>query len=424
MMNYGKQAKIVIIVDFLKNDYRNVIPVALSLAKKGFCCKIIASDRKQNDHLLKKVAENNCLSYGFLDDFINVRKKHYLNKIVKIYKAKLKYLNSSLKEAEVFLFNSFSLLNTEYQDFSNLIGVMRVKDILRGGIGLKEMLDTEMPDLLVFSDEQSALGKLYALIAKSRRIPFLCLPDLSDQLLQNLPILEPEKESRYGVFGRGVQKALRRQGLAVRRFIQIGSPLADAYCANDSQLTKEEILVRLNLKKNKGLFLFTMQNSLPENEPILQALILAMRAFPNNYLIVRPHPVGGHERGCYALVKAGGVNNVIVSKRFNINDLISASEMVIVVYSLSGFLAIIKNKPLISINLSPFPDNMPYAEYGAALGVYNVEDIPQAMKNVLHNRSVRNKLRAGRKRLLRDYPARNLDIAKARARDLAISLIK
>jgi hypothetical protein len=333
-------------------------------------------------------------------------------------------LSNSLKEARPFLYNGFSLLDTEYPDFNNLIGIVKVKDVLKRGIGFKEMLDIEMPDLLVFPDEQNASGKFYALIAGRERIPFLCLPDLVDQLLQNLPIFEPEKESRYGVLGKGVQKALRRQCLAGGQFIKTGSPLADAYRAKCPQFTKEEIFGRLNLRKDKRLFLFAMQESLPENKPILQALISVMRVFPNGYLFIRPHPVSGNVRDYSALVKADGVNNVIVSKRFNINDLINASEMVITVYSLSGFLAIIMDKPLISINLSPFPDNMPYVKYGAALGVYNIEDIPQAMKNVLYNSSIRKKLSVGRKRLLYDYPAHHLNIANDRVGDLAASLFK
>jgi hypothetical protein len=423
-MTDNKQAKIVILIDFLKNDYRNIIPVVVSLRKNGAYCKIIATDRKHRKHMLNKLAINAGIPHGFLDDFCNINKHHYFKETVSIYKKKLRNLYNTLNKSRLFLYNNFSLWSNESGDFGSLIGIKRVNNILKRGIEFKIMLDMEMPDLLIFSDEQSALGKFYALTAGRKRIPYLCLPDLGDQLLQNLPVFELERKNHYAVLGKGVQMFFRRQGVIAWRFFNTGSPLADTYSFTRPQLVRGEVLGRLNLKRNKKFFLFAMQDSLPENKQILLALISAMRLFPDKYLIVRPHPTSRSTRDYRALIRAAAINNVIVSKRFKINDLISAAEMVITIYSLSGFHAIVKDKPLISINLSPFPDNMPYTEYEAALGVYKIEDLPLAMKSVLNNARTREKLSVGRKRLLRDYPAQDLDIAKNRIRDLAMSHIK
>jgi hypothetical protein len=420
----NKQTKIIVLIDSLKNDYRNIIPVVLSLNKSGLCCKIIATDKKRKDHPIIKVVRNNGIPYGFMDDFINISEKDNLGEISKIYKAKLKDLYNISNKEKLFLYNNLSLFESEIQDFNSLIGIKRINNILERGIALKGMLDMEMPDLLIFSDEQSALGKFYALISGRRRIPYLCLPDLVDQLLRNLPMVKFEKTSQYAVLGKGVKKFFSSQGGAARQFIETGMPLADNFSFVSPRISCKEILDKLGLKKDKGLFLFAMQDALPENKQILQALISAMRIFPDKYLIVRPHPKCRNVRDYHALVRTAGINNVIVSKRFKINDLIGASGMVITVYSLCGFHAIVKDKPLVSINLSPFPDNMPYVEYGAALGVYKIEDLLRTMKSALNIANTREKLSAGRKRLLRDYPAYNLDIAKNRIRDLAMSRVQ
>ncbi|MFA5200341.1 MAG: CDP-glycerol glycerophosphotransferase family protein [Candidatus Omnitrophota bacterium] len=423
-MKHKKRAGIFILIDFLKNDYRNILPVISSLMKKEVCCKIIATDKKHKGHLLPKIAGENGIPFNFLEDFTNAETSCNLNKTLKIYKAKLKHLHCVSSRAGLFLYNNFSLLNGENNDFSGFIGFKRVKYILKRGFAFKEMLNAERPDLLIFSDEQSALGKFYALFSGSRRIPYLCLPDLGDQLLENLPVYAFTKTSRYVVLGKGPRDFFRRRQGSAKHFMVTGMPLADTFAFTRPQLNREEILKRFGFKKDKGLFLFAMQDSLPENKQILDSLVSLMRLFPNKCLIIRPHPASEHTRTYYSQVKAAGVSNVIVSKSFEISDLINACEIIITVYSLTGFNAIIKDKPLITINLSPFPDNMPYAKYGAALGVYELDGLPQAVESILSNVAIRKKLFNGRKKFLRDYPAYNLNSSKDRIRDLALSCIK
>ncbi len=423
-MKYKKRARILILIDFLKNDYRNILPVAYSLLKKGARCKIIATDKKHKGHLLPKIAEENGIPFNFLEDFTNVETSCNLNKTLNIYKAKLEHLRHASSRVGLFLYNNFSLLNGENNDFSGFIGFKRVKDILKRGFAFKEMLNKEIPDLLIFSDEQNALGRFCALSSGRRKIPYLCLPDLVDQLLENLPVYAFLKTSRYAVLGKGSRGSFgRRQGSA-KHFTVTGMPLADTFAFTCPQLNREEVLKRFGFKKDKGLFLFAMQDSLPENKQILDSLISLMRLFPDKCLIIRPHPACEHTRRYYLQVKAAGVSNVIVSKCLEINDLINACEIIITVYSLTGFNAIIKDKPLITINLSPFPDNMPYAKYGAALGVYGLDGLSQAVESILCNAAVRKKLLNGRKRFLRDYPAYNLNSSKDRIRALALSCIK
>ena len=64
----------------------------------------------------------------------------------------------------------------------------------------------------------------------------------------------------------------------------------------------------------------------------------------------------------------------------------------ITISSTTGLEALIMKKPLITVNFSGKPDAMPYAESGAAIGVYKPEDVRPAIKSVLENKDVREKL--------------------------------
>ena len=64
----------------------------------------------------------------------------------------------------------------------------------------------------------------------------------------------------------------------------------------------------------------------------------------------------------------------------------------ITVSSTTGLETLIMGKYLITINLSGKPDEMPYAESGAAIGVYKPKDIAPAIKSILEDQIVRKKL--------------------------------
>ncbi len=146
----NKRKNIIILIDFLQNDYRNIIPVVLLLIKGGAYCKIIATDKKHQKHPLHKLAKNSGIPHGFLDDFCNTSKQHYLKKIAGIYKKKLENLYNTSNKARLFLYKSFSLWDSETGDFGSLMGVKRVSNIIKRGIEFKMMLDAEVPGLLIW----------------------------------------------------------------------------------------------------------------------------------------------------------------------------------------------------------------------------------------------------------------------------------
>ena len=61
------------------------------------------------------------------------------------------------------------------------------------------------------------------------------------------------------------------------------------------------------------------------------------------------------------------------------------------------------DKPVLIINLSGQPTPVPYAEEGAAIGVYRYEDIEQAILEALHDKKTRARFKAGRIKFVRRW---------------------
>ena len=62
--------------------------------------------------------------------------------------------------------------------------------------------------------------------------------------------------------------------------------------------------------------------------------------------------------------------------------------------------AMILGKPVVTVNLTNQPDLVPYAQSGAALGVYKAEDIASAVRKVLQDPETRKGLELGRQKYL------------------------
>lgn len=79
-----------------------------------------------------------------------------------------------------------------------------------------------------------------------------------------------------------------------------------------------------------------------------------------------------------------------------------------------GLEAMLLDKPLITINLTKREDRVPYAEQGAAIGVYGQNDLLSAIKSVLSNQKTISRLRTRRKQFIEKYSYRIDGKAKER----------
>ncbi|MEN6544785.1 MAG: hypothetical protein ABFE07_01985, partial [Armatimonadia bacterium] len=78
--------------------------------------------------------------------------------------------------------------------------------------------------------------------------------------------------------------------------------------------------------------------------------------------------------------------------QYPLNELLAACDMMITRDSTVVFEANLLGKPAITINLSRWEEELPYAATGGALGVYRLDDIEGAVRSVLEDEGVREEL--------------------------------
>lgn len=87
--------------------------------------------------------------------------------------------------------------------------------------------------------------------------------------------------------------------------------------------------------------------------------------------------------------------------KWPLSELLAAADLMITRDSTVVFEANVRQKPVITVNLSEWDEELPYAATGGALGVYKYEDIAPAIEAVLSDATMRRNLASARPHFLR-----------------------
>jgi CDP-glycerol glycerophosphotransferase (TagB/SpsB family) len=126
-----------------------------------------------------------------------------------------------------------------------------------------------------------------------------------------------------------------------------------------------------------------------------------MSEFPEKQLVIKLHPSEKLEE--YREIPGMAEQKVIICRDVDLYGLLHASELLMTVHSTVALEAMILDKPVITVNLTGKPDVMPYAESGAALGVYRKEDLAPAINKALYDPEVREKMAGKREKFVYDH---------------------
>jgi hypothetical protein len=421
----NKKKKILIWADFSDFKPGSIMPILSALKSKNYECKMLI-DRNNKIGIFNRLKQKN-ISFIFTNEYkdINLNKSRIV-KILDSYNKKWSTFKKSKRNKKLFSYYSISLWDNEYQDIKNFISPKNIMNIFKNYKLVRHLLQSEKPDLLIFPDDQKIIGRICAKVAGEEGIPSLCIPYEVDNLLENTPIFDLLKYGKYAVTGKGMLNLLERQGLSIKNLIVTGSAYWDIHFQITPKHNKDKIYKILNLDiKKQNIFLFTMQDGLPENKEVLRIMINAMQHFPNRYLIIKAHPNSKDSKISYiSYIKRLGLKNIVFTEKFDFWSIASISEIILTIYSLTGFEAMLLNKPVITINLTCYPDFMPYVRYGAALGIYKEEDLIPAIEKILSDSLTKERLKEGRKRIIEDYAYKLDGKATERITELILNLLK
>lgn len=266
----------------------------------------------------------------------------------------------------------------------------------------KRVIRRDNPDVIVVMDERSPFGKAVVAVCELGGVPSLVL---QHGIHDDQPEYGPTRATKMSVYGDFTRNVLIKRGVNPERIVLTGAPQWDELVL-EKGIAREEFCRQMGLDESKGLVLLATAIVFDREmgRRVVAGVINAVKEFPDLQLLIRAHPSSSEPVSLYKdIAEEMGAGNIVVFKKPHDYDSIRACDIFITRYSTVAIDAIIAGKPVITINLSSEPDRVPYAGSGAAIGVYRTEDIAPAIKDILTNPSVRQRLARGRKRFLSEH---------------------
>lgn len=198
-----------------------------------------------------------------------------------------------------------------------------------------------------------------------------------------------------------------RQQCPNARFIEVvGNPRFDtilSYSPSEVVKARLEVQKLFQIPKNKKIFLFLSQNmethglitteqKVRLNSDILETLALFRE---NIYIIIKLHP---REINIFPLIWKKEYDDFITVTDFDLDQLIQASDIVLTWFSTAMINTVLAKKPMILLNLVKIdmpiaPLEITYmADEGVALNVSDINDLRQALKELIENEELEEKM--------------------------------
>ncbi|MFH0831788.1 MAG: UDP-N-acetylglucosamine 2-epimerase [archaeon] len=264
--------------------------------------------------------------------------------------------------------------------------------------------------------------------AKSKSIPTLMVQQ-GLQVDDSGRFFIPLTCDKIALWGPADKEYMGRWGIADSRLIVTGSSLHDSISIKKiSTKRKEELLEKLGLDGNKKTVLLVSQafeGIWGENtrKRLIELVVNTIKNRKDMQLIIKLHPREEEEMPKKIVEKYNPKNVVITKKEFDIDELIDLSDVMVTLESTCIYDAILLRKPVISVNLIKFPEQVAYVKSGACMGVYQDKDFKNALKTLFRGK-MNKKFEEGRKRFIEDYFYKTDGKASARVAELIYKMIK
>ena len=222
------------------------------------------------------------------------------------------------------------------------------------------------------------------------------------------------------------REAYISMGVPPERLFVTGQPAFDMIWR--TEFDRNRVMLELGVPDNKGIVVLATQPFVEfnfwtkkEREEFVMAVVRAMVEFSDKQLVVKLHPSEKVET--YQEIFHGmDENQVIISRDVALYQLLDACDLLMTVHSTVALEAMILDKPVITINLSGKPDLFPYAESGAAIGVYTEEDIVPAIQKAMYDSAAGDELKRKRKEFVYQHAYKPDGQASKRVAELIIRL--
>jgi CDP-glycerol glycerophosphotransferase (TagB/SpsB family) len=247
----------------------------------------------------------------------------------------------------------------------------------------------------------------------------------------------PMISDKMAVAGRISRDWLSANGVPEEKLVVTGMPQFDKYYGygRDVSGARRNICRRFGFDERKALVLFAAQHfndekrlsgyqyTACETYTLLKELAAAAGSADIN-LIIKMHPASYEAESFYSdIMESFGLRNYAVTKHEGTDELVLAADAVITPWSTVGLEALLMDKFLVTVNLTGTPDRMPYAEEGAAKGVYSQKELKDIFLRIERDKGGAVDWQA-LKKFKNDYNARGERTASENCAQLILSSVK
>lgn len=408
-MQKGQKRKILVPTDLFR-DINDIMPWILEM-KEDNEMLVVGLDREWEKNYHEKG-----INYKFFWDYIDRQTAKAINLGIRSLSVRWSRLKNIAGFKESIKYRGLPLWRL-LEPRITYIFLFRFAELIEYAETFTRIIDVEKPDIIITTGDRSDFVKIILSIGKKMDIPTLIV---QHGVVDDHPVYGPIYADKMAVTGGAMKNVLIKRNVSPEQLVITGQPRYDIFLR--ITFSREKTCRELGISENKKIIVLTTQPvSHEENASLLSVVTAAMKEFPEAELVIKLHP--DEKLRWYQRVMKSFSFNAVIVKDIDIFELLNSCDVMITLYSTTALEAMILDKPVITINLMNIPDVMPYAESGAAIGVYRAEDLAHAIKRALYDEETRKMLETGRKRFVYEQAYLIDGKASKRVADLIIKMI-
>jgi hypothetical protein len=259
-------------------------------------------------------------------------------------------------------------------------------------------LGIDKPNVMILMSESTPPTKIACKTGKLLGVPILDLLQLG--MLGHHYECPEFLADKISVPGEFIKDLLINCGIDESRVVVTGRPTYDALIRVEESFKKEQICKKLGLDPARKILVYATENLPPwEIQPLVYALCRIMKKLSDVQFVIKVHP-SEPSLSLYERVSKNVGVQCLITREANIYEILFVCDLMITMFSTTALDAMILDKPVVTINLTGLGDPIPFAESGAAIGVYRKGDIEQAIRDGLYDEAVRERLTKDREKFV------------------------
>lgn len=324
----------------------------------------------------------------------------------KNYRQVFKVLLSDNNFKKIFRYKNISILGMILDKLSSIFlkdfpRICENIDLVRG------LCERNNIKLVILRNDSKELEKTIIYICRLFNIPSLVVQHGVLALDKGHYTVLADK---VAVWGQASIEKYKKFGNDIRKFEITGNPRFDILLDWKPEITKELFFRKLGLDTRKKTILFASQQVNKFTSywtddffvAMARVIIKIIKESIDKQLIIKTDPY--EDPAPYKdIIRYGNRDNISIVTDMPIYDLLFHSDVLLTLDSTAGLEAMVFDKPVVTLNLGKRSDRVPYAEKGAAIGVYKEEDLPLAIERALTDQKTIEQLRLGRKAFIEEY---------------------